>query len=186
MSRAYQLLRQGTGVMLTVALALAVTVAILFVVNQVPRLLQGETTRQPQRYETIAAAEAALRQSVALPAYFPDRLAWPPAQIVGQVAPVPRLSLYISSQDGEENTLVLHQVFGSREPEPPLSPLVQRPQTRSHVLLGERRAELVSGEGDDGRFYSQLSWQQDSTEFILLTQLSADELVRIAHSFAVP
>jgi len=42
---------------------------------------------------------------------------------------------------------------------------------------------LMEGEGADGRTYRQLSWQDDSTQLILVTQLSADQLMRIALSF---
>lgn len=186
MVRGWRLLRQSTAALLMVGLVLAVAVAILFVLNQIPHLLQREAPRELSRYETIAAAEAALHRSVALPAYFPDRLAWPPTRIVGQVSPVPRISLYFASRDGLESILVLHEVFGGGEPQPPLFPLVRSPQQRSRVVLGESHGELVAGEGDDGAFYRQLSWQQDSTRFVLLTQLSENELVRIAHSFLAP
>lgn len=131
---------------------------------------------------TIEAVERAAGRRLALPAWFPASLPWPPARVrvLGVVPQV--VALDIGPADGGTPLLVLAQSV--REPVP-LPPSFFPPG-----LLLERRtiawragdAQLTRFRAANGATWVELAWEQDGQAFAFRTRGSLEQLLDLAAS----
>jgi len=156
------------------------TVALLAGLGAVPRWLAGEA-KGPAFIASVPEAERRLGSSLFLPAFFPDRLAWPPGEI--RVAGGHGGSARIAFQPREEGGAPV-VMLQSVEPGEPVAPDLigdRRVLSSSRTRVGERPAEfasvLVDGEG-----WQELSWEEDGRRLVLRSRGDLEELYRMAHS----
>jgi hypothetical protein len=159
----------------------AATVAVVAVLGALPRWLAGEEGEAAAYPATVAEAERRLGSSLFLPAFYPSRLAWPPAEVrvAGGRGGSARL-LFRPRVAGDAPVVLLQSV----EPgEPVRADLVgdRRALSWSRTQVGERPAGyasvLVDGEG-----WHELSWQVDGRPLVLRSRGDVEELYRMAHS----
>lgn len=156
----------------TAALVIVLAAATLSLrgLDVLPQILGEPAGGRP--FDGIAQVERRLGERVALPAYFPSTLPWPPSRIrVGGQRPA---AVVISFGD----VAVLGQTIGGAQPIParlwPSGVVLESTET-AHGTLGRVLAE-------DGRIFRELRWQRWDRQFALRFPGSTDELFRIAGS----
>ena len=164
---------------LSFAFVLAVVVAALKVLNWVPGALEpGLMARYPS--VEAAVSRLGLRQ-VYVPAYFPESLAWPPAQVLAQSRPYQALVMeFVRARDGQ-TALVVSQAAGKEfEPEAPIRFRTIRESVP--IDLGGRTARLEAGSCEDGSPCSRIRWREGEIRIVLTMSAPSTELIRIARS----
>jgi hypothetical protein len=165
--------------MIATLVAVVVTAALgTAALGALPGWLGGG--RAAQRVGTIQEAERRLAVRVVLPAYLPDRFAWPPADVRisraggGSVllvltdrAGAPALQIAQASRAGAEVAPALLGDFGVR--------------ASRDVAVGARRARL-STVVLEGEAWQELAWEVNGRPFVLRSRGGYDELSRMAHS----
>ena len=132
------------------------------------------------RVRTVQDAERRLAARIIIPAFFPDRLGWPPAEVrvaggrggsvllaFGDRAGAPSLLLAQGSHAGAgiaPGLLGSPRVVASRE-----TAVGSRPARLSTVVVG-------------GEVWQELAWKVNGRAFVLRSRGGLDELFRIAHS----
>jgi hypothetical protein len=162
--------------LLWVVLATGATLAGL---GAIPGWLAGDEAGIV-RATSVADAERRVGAWLFLPAFFPDRLAWPPAVRVagGRGGSV---ELGFLPRDGGEPAVQLFQSVTPGEPvaEALLGPF--RVLSESPTRVGTRPAR-ISTVLAHGTTWSELSWQEGGRELRLRSRGDVDELYRMAHS----
>jgi hypothetical protein len=167
-------MRPGTLTRDAVSLAVVVISAagVLRAADVVPQII-GEP-RGGRPFACIADVERRLGERVAVPAYFPETLRWPPTRIrVGGTRPaVVVLAL------GER--AIFGQTIGSARPIP------QR-LWPGGVILDSERIDLGAAGGtldrilgEDGRVWHEVRWDRWDRRFALRSLASAQDVVQMA------
>lgn len=162
-------------------LILSIMILGLLILNTIPSMIQEQGMRN---YSSIEAAqkEAGLER-VFLPAYFPQRLSWPPAEILAQGAPFPLLLVHFSERDSGRLVLAIRQVeykHTAEAQQPRLA--VESIRSRESIILKGRKAELLSGKCRETGQCVGISWQEADFELRLVGQLPPEEMLRMAES----
>ena len=171
---------QAARMLATLAWVVAATTGVLALLGAVPRWIAGESD-EVRRVETVEEAARRLGGPLALPSYFPSRLAWPPAEVrvvaaQGGGAAVrlrPRLGA------GPEVELIQAGRAGAAIPPALLGQVVEL--GRSRATVGARpavRARVVV----DGATWEELRWERDGRALVLRTQGDVEELLALARS----
>jgi hypothetical protein len=164
----------------TLLWVVAATAFLVAGLGALPGWLAGEG-RGPAFAGSVPEAERRLGSSLFLPAFFPERLAWPPEQVrvAGGRGGSARLAFRAREAGGAP--LVLLQ---SVEPGEPVAPELlgdRRVLSAIRTRVGERPAEfasvIVDGEG-----WQELSWEVDGRRLVLRSRGDLEELYRMAHS----
>ena len=158
----------------------AATVAVVAGLGALPRWLARDA-RAPDAPVSVAEAERRLGASLFLPAFYPDRLSWPPAEVRVSGGRGGSARLRFRPRDAGDAPVVLIQ---SAEPGEPVRPDLlgdRRVLSRSRTRVGDWPAEfssvLVDGEG-----WQELSWEVDGRSIVLRSQGDVEEMYRMAHS----
>jgi hypothetical protein len=155
------------------------TAGTLGVLGRTPGWLAGEE----RHVRTVATVDDAARRVGArlyLPAYFPQRLAWPPARVRvagGRGGSVE--ATFRSSEDGLPS-LVLFQATVPGEPVSPLLLGKARVLHESRTTIGTTPAVIASVLAD-GANWQQLSWQVGGISIVLRARSAEPEIHRLAH-----
>lgn len=174
----------GAGLELTRMLAslvwvLGATAATIAVLGAAPRWISGES-RAVRGAATIQEAERRLGARVLVPGYFPDHLAWPPAEIHVAGGRRGSVRLAIASREGGPGVEILE---ATRDDEPIAPDLLgdrtvlrtartsvgSVPATISDVLVG-------------GHPVREIAWTLHGRAMILRSAGDLDELFRMARS----
>jgi hypothetical protein len=163
----------------TLLWVVATSAAILAGLGALPGWIAGEA-RSVHRVATIEDAERRLGARLLTPAVYPERLAWPPAEIRiaggrgGSAAlalhdrgGAPALVLFQATEDGAPIAAALlgeRTVLSTRR-----ATIGSRPATLSAVLV-------------DGDAWQELGWELAGRAIVLRSRGDVDELFRIAHS----
>jgi hypothetical protein len=165
------------AVLAWVTLATALSLAGL---GALPGLL-GSEPREVRRVASIEAAERWLKAPLALPSYYPARLAWPPFEIrvVGGAGGAAALSF--AAQAEHEPTLLLLQgtTPGAAIPSALLGGATELSSSRTHLdAVPVTRARVLV----DGVAWEELRWERDGRALVLRSRGDVDELIRLARS----
>jgi hypothetical protein len=177
---------RGTG--LEVARMLAVlawvsgaTAVAIAALGALPGWIAGDGT-DARAVASVDEAERRLGARLALPSYFPERLAWPPASVrVAGPRGAGGAALRLRARDGAGPPVELLQAVTPNAPIPPQL-LGERVELgASRALVGARpavRARVLV----DGAAWEELRWERDGRAMILRTQGDVEELFRMARS----
>lgn len=158
----------------------AVVVVLLAVGNWLPSLIEQDF---PKSYDSIEEAGRFLGlDSILVPAYFPEGITWPPSLILAQKKPFKAMVMEFKKAQSMETVLVVIQSS---------SPLGYRQLQR--ITLSEIREEteyglkgrialLQTGDCDNGRPCSAMTWQDHDMYCTVLLMSPPFELIRIADS----
>lgn len=159
----------------------ATTAAILLAaLGAAPTWITGER-RDVRRVASIEEAERSLGARLALPAYFPDRLAWPPAvvRIAGGKGGGAALVLHAAADDRPAMELIQSVTPGAVLPA-----VLLRDRTVLHTsrtTIGPKPATL-SRIALDGDTWQELAWVEQGRAMVLRSRGPMEELFRMAHS----
>lgn len=158
----------------------AVVLLVLKLMNWLPSVLQDEGVK---KYKSVDDAKAALKiPHIYLPAYFPEYIAWPPAEIFAQRRPFPMVVVHFSRRDSRGFALSFFQVD---------SKAVYEPEYKSHILY-VKKTSPVSIKGRTGSLEiavcsgrercNRISWVEKGYRITLIADDSPDQLLRMAES----
>jgi hypothetical protein len=169
-------LAKMVAILIWVSGATALTLALL---GRAPGWLAGEE-RHVRIVERVEEAARRTGARLYLPAYFPQRLAWPPERIRiagghgGSVA-----ITFASAEDGLPS-LILFQATVAGEPISPLLLGKARVLHQSRTTVGTTPA-TIGNVLADGANWQQLSWQVGGIQLVLRARSAEPELHRLAH-----
>ncbi len=174
----------GAGLELTRMLAslvwvLGATTAAIAVLGAMPRWMTGDS-RAVRGVTTIQEAERRLGARVLVPGYFPDHLAWPPAEIHVAGGRRGSVRLAFAARDGGPGVEMLE---ATRDDEP-IAPDLLRDRTvlrTDRTSLGSVPA-TISDVIVDGRAAREIAWTLHGRAMILRSAGDLDELFRMARS----
>ncbi len=184
------LLKQLPSILLPFAIAVAVMVMMLRLLNGVPGYVENLVAAPPLpqnvlderlSYPSIEAAEKDLGVQVATPAYFPSYLVWPPSSIRGQREPARVVSLLFQSSDGKQG-LQIREIFWQGDSLPFAVPEPLNVAERRAVDVDGNAGQLLLGSGQEGTPVNQLRWRTGGVYYVVTTIYPAEELLRIAQS----
>lgn len=161
-------------------LVLVTTAAMLKGLDLVPQALFSSALERS--YATIEELERAQGSRLALPAYFPGSLRWPPAT-VRSVGRSPRsVVLWFVGREGDAVQLVVGQTLdGYGELDARLLPGGVVLDTQD-VEVGGEPARLQRILGEDGATWRGLIWRWKDRSIVVRSRGSVDELFTIAAS----
>lgn len=151
----------------------------LKVMNWVPSVIESGLLKE---YSSIEEVEARLKFGrVFAPAYYPQRLEWPPAKIVAQTRPY-RAVIMEYVQKGTDNVcLVISQTEIPHKPPEERLALSSVEQIVPYDFK-DHRILLEVGVCNDGARCSRVSWEEKGYRIIASSRLTPVELIKIAES----
>jgi hypothetical protein len=174
----------GAGLELTRMLAsfvwvLGATAATIAVLGALPRWVSGESGAV-RGVATIQEAERRLGARVLVPGYFPDHLAWPPAEIHVAGGRRGSVRLAFAARDGGPGVEMLE---ATRDDEPIAADLL-----RDRTVLRTARTAVGSTPATisdvlvNGHAAREIAWTLHGRAMILRSAGDLDELFRMARS----
>ncbi|HEY6005169.1 MAG TPA: hypothetical protein VIV57_19980 [Anaeromyxobacter sp.] len=163
----------------TFAWILAATVTAVGVLGAIPGWMAGESGAM-RHARTIEEAERRLGARVLVPGYFPERLAWPPAEIRVAGGRRGSVRLAFAARDGGSGVEVLE---ATRDGEPIHPELLQdRTVLRSARAVVGKAPATISDVLVGGRPATELSWELHGRAVILRSAGDVEELFHMARS----
>jgi hypothetical protein len=164
----------------TLSLVLAIAAATLWGLDRVPQLLT--MGRHEQHFATVGELERHLGRSLALPAYFPSSVRWPPTvvRLLGRGARVVVLGMRRSTGGGE--AIWLAQTVEGEEPiaADVLAPVVV--MASEPVRLGTSSGTLSRALGEHGALWREVAWRRNGRSLLLRSRGGLEHLLRMAES----
>jgi hypothetical protein len=164
----------------TLAWVVATTAILLAALGAIPGRIVGEA-RGVRRAATVEEAERRAGAALFLPAYFPQRLVWPPSEVRLAGGRGGSVRLVFRSRDAREGPITLLQSVAAGEEIAPELLGDRRVLQVSRTTVGKRPAEIATVL-HGGESWRELSWQVDGRALILRSRGDVDELYRMAHS----
>ncbi len=166
--------------LLWMILATAGVVGLLVTANRLPFFMQEDFPRQ---FASLDEAKHVIGLDNALiPAYFPERISWPPSFIFGQKRPDKVLVMEFKDTLSGTPTLIIIQSSTTRS-------LTQYQRIRLAVVKQEteyglkgKKALLQIGTCDNTLPCSQITWQDGGERCTVLLMSSPFEVIKIAES----
>jgi hypothetical protein len=172
--------REAARMLVALAWVLGATAASLALLGAVPGWIAGESD-EVRRVATVDEAARRLGVPLALPSYFPSRLAWPPAEIRLVAAEGGGVAMRLRPRLGPGPELELIQAASAGSPIPAALLGEVTELGRSRALVGARpavRARVVV----DGSTWEELRWERDGRAMVLRSQGDVEELLALARS----
>ena len=168
-----RLLGAAAWVLLAATLGLAALGAL-------PGWLAGET-HEVRPVASVEAAERWVGAPLALPSYFPERLAWPPAEVrvAGGQGGAVALRFKARTPGGPAVELLQAVTAGAPIPADLLAEGAEISTSRTNV--GGRPA-VMARVLVEGQAWEELRWERDGHAMVARTRGELDELIRMAQS----
>jgi hypothetical protein len=159
---------------------IAVTAALLNLLNWVPTALQKEGVK---KYRTIEDVKAALKlNKLFLPSYFPQYLVWPPSEIYGRRKPSKMVLMHFINYDRRDVVLSIMQAE-SADPRPLRSRIEpDKIKRQEKTIIKGRRGELSLALCPGGEPCNSVTWDAEGYTFTIIAKDSVQELLKIAES----
>jgi hypothetical protein len=163
-----------------VLLVLAGATATLAALDRMPAWITGRA-HGVARVANVTEASRRLRARIILPAYFPESLAWPPAEILVASGPPAAAALEITSrEDGTPRLLVIQTGAPGAVPERLLGGTPLDPG--SPVRIGDTTGRLRRVIGMDGEVWWELAWTYRSRSVVMRSRGEVEQLLEMARS----
>ncbi|MFH1169680.1 MAG: hypothetical protein V1691_03185 [Chloroflexota bacterium] len=173
------ILREAREILL-LPLVVGVMALCLYLLGMVPAQLQSQVVGVRQ-YSSLEAAQSDLGFAIAMPAYFPSYLSWPPASIRGEFEPVLSVQTTFLSPE-HAPVLVVSQTVSDSQEAPTSLPWMLTAQGELPVDIGGSQGVLAVGRGADGQVLNGVCWQADGFQFAIVTTEPVQELLLLARS----
>jgi hypothetical protein len=160
---------------------LVTIVAVLLVLkllNWLPSALQKEDIR---KYSSVDDVRTALKiPRIYIPAYFPEYIKWPPAEIFAQRKPFPLVMMHFTHRDSKSFALSFFQWDSKANFEPKSEVLYVRKE--SPVNIRGRTGTLVIAVCSGRERCNRISWEEENYRITLIADDSPEQLIRMAES----
>ena len=165
----------------TLAYVVAATGAALAALGALPRWIAGDAAAS--RRVSLDEAERRLGARLPLPAYYPERLAWPPAEIRVAGGRQGAARVLFAARDGGAPL----ELLAAAEPGSPIADALLEDRTvlsSRKTTVGVHPATLASVLVD-GVSWQELAFEVDGRAVLFRTRGDLDELVRMAKSLHI-
>lgn len=164
---------------LSFIVTVAVVVGVLTILNWAPGALEPGLMK---RYPTVDAAASSLGiRKIYVPAYFPESLGWPPAEILAQGIPYQAVVMAFTHAGSGETVLVISQ-SASRRFAPDATIRFHTISESIPLELRGRQARLDAGLCEDQSACSRIEWDEGDGRIMLVMKAPSVELIKIAES----
>ena len=169
-------LQRGFSFVVTVAVVLL----LLKLLNWLPSVLEDEGLK---KYGSVDDVRAALKISkVYIPAYFPEYIQWPPAEIFAQRRPFPLVMMHFTHRDSKSFALSLFQVDARAAFELPYKSDVLYVRKESQVNVKNKVGTLVIAVCSGRERCNRLSWEEGMYRITLIADDTPEQLIKMAES----
>jgi len=173
-------LKEFPGIILAPVILLGAVALSLYLLGMLQDYLHPPE-HGPREYASIEEAEAVLGFPVTVPTYFPSYISWPPAEIRGQLLPVPRVETVYHSQYGTK-IMVITQIASVQEAAPDELPWGSTIREKAPITVGDHAGVMLAIRDADGRPLNGAYWQSGNFSYVLVTSRSERELLTIVRS----
>ncbi len=169
-------LRRGFSFVVTVAVVLL----LLKLLNWLPSVLEDQGLK---KYGSVDDVRAALKiPKVYIPAYFPEYIQWPPAEIFAQRRPFTMIMMHFTHRDSKTFALSLFQVDSRAVFELPYKSDVLYVRKESPVKVKNRDATLTIAVCSGRERCNRLSWEEGIYRITLIADDTPEQLMKMAES----
>lgn len=162
---------------------LATIMAVLLVLkllNWLPSVLQDEGIK---KYGSVDDVRTALKiPKVYMPAYFPEYIMWPPAEIFAQRRPFPLVMMHFTRRDSRSFALSFFQADSRAGFEPKYKSDVLHVRKESQVNIKGRPGTLVIAVCSGRERCNRISWDEGIYRITLIADDTPEQLIRMAES----
>lgn len=157
-----------------------VVVMLLAIGNWLPSLMEQDF---PKSYDNIEEAGRFLGpDSILIPAYFPEGITWPPSLILAQKKPFKAIVMEFRKAQSMETVLVVIQSSSPHGYKQLQRITLSEIREETEYGLKGRTALLKTGDCDNGKLCSSMTWQDRDMYCTVLLMSPPFELIRIAES----
>lgn len=167
--------------MLWAPIVVGIVALVLYILGTVPSYLQSPVGGA-REYNSLEEAELELGFEIAVPAYFPSYLSWPPARIWGQLEPVPMVQMLFLASNQYAETLLITQIVSESEDLPVALPWIEVVRQEMPVTINGNEGRLIVGERADGRLVNGAYWRAGNFHFVVVTVQQVRELLTLVRS----
>jgi hypothetical protein len=158
----------------------AVVLLLLKLLNWLPSVLENEGLK---KYGSVDDVREALKISrIYMPAYFPEHIQWPPAEIFAQRKPFPMVMMHFTHRDSKGFALSLYQVDSRAVFELPYKSDVLYVRKESQVDIRNKVGTLIVAVCSERERCNRLSWEEGVYRITLIADDSPDQLIKMAQS----
>lgn len=158
----------------------AVVVLMLAVGNWLPSLIRQDF---PKRYGSIEEAGRFLGlDGILVPAYFPEGITWPPSLILAQKRPFKAVAMEFREAQSTETVMVVIQSSSPHGYRQLQRITLSEIREETEYMLKGKTAVLHTGDCDNGKPCSAMTWQDGDIYCRVLLISPPFELIRIADS----
>jgi hypothetical protein len=169
-------LHRGFSFLVTVA----VVILLLKLLNWLPSVLQDEGIK---KYSSVEEVRTALKiPRVYIPAYFPEYIKWPPAEIFAQRRPFPLVMMHFTHRDSRSFALSLFQVDSRAGFEPAYKSDVLYVRKESQVSINGRAGNLVIAVCSGRERCNRITWEEGIYSITLVADDTPEQLIKMAES----
>jgi len=169
-------LHRGVSFFVTVA----VVILLLKLLNWVPSVLQDEGIK---KYSSVEEVRTDLKiPRVYIPAYFPEYIKWPPAEIFAQRRPFQLVMMHFTHRDSRSFALSLFQVDSRAGFEPTYKSDVLYVRKESQVSINGRAGNLVLAVCTGRERCNRITWEEGIYRITLIADDTPEQLIKMAES----
>lgn len=157
-----------------------VVLLVLKLLNWLPSALQKEDIR---KYGSVDDVRTALKiPRIYIPAYFPEYIKWPPAEIFAQRKPFPMIMMHFTHRDSKSFALSFFQADSKANFEPKYKSDVLYVRKETPVNIGGRTGTLVIAVCSGRERCNRISWEEENYRITLIADDSPEQLLKMAES----
>jgi hypothetical protein len=157
-----------------------IVLLVLKLLNWLPSALQDEGIK---KYSSVDDVRTALKiPKVYIPAYFPEYITWPPAEIFAQRRPFPLVMMHFTHRDSKSFALSLFQVDSRAAFEPKYKSDVMYVKKESPITIKGRAGILVLAVCSGRERCNRISWEEGIYRITLIADDTPEQMVRMAES----
>ena len=157
-----------------------VVLLVLKLLNWLPSLLLDEGIK---KYGSVDDVRTALKiPKVYIPAYFPEYIKWPPAEIFAQRRPFPLIMMHFTHRDSRSFALSLFQVDSRAGFEPKYKSDILYVRKESPVSIKGRPGTLEIAVCSGRERCNRVSWEEGIFRLTIIADDTPEQLLKIAES----
>lgn len=155
-------------------------ILVLKLLNWLPSALQDEGIK---KYSSIDDVRTALKiPRVFMPAYFPEYIMWPPAEIFAQRRPFHLVMMHFTHLDSRSFALSISQADSRAGFEPQSKSDILYVRNESRVNIKGRTGTLVTAVCSGRQRCNRLFWDEGIYRITLIADDTPEQLIRMAES----
>jgi hypothetical protein len=159
---------------------IAVVLLVLKLLNWLPSVLEKEGLRKYGSVEEVSTVLKIAR--VYIPAYFPEHIQWPPAEIFAQRKPFPLIMTHFTHRDSKRFALSLFQVDSRSGFDLPYKSDILYVRKESQVQIKNRIGTLVIAVCRGRERCNRITWREGIYTITLIADDTPEQLLKMAQS----